>query len=182
MGKSLRLPATMVLLMWAVFALQAWGGMNLAPLGILPRQLWGLIGIFTSPLVHGNVTHLVTNTFPILILGGILFFFYDKVSRPVFYISYFLTGTLIWVFGRPAFHIGASGVIYSLAFFVIMIGFLRKDFKSTIISFVVVILYGGLIFGLFPTQEGVSWEAHLIGAIVGVFSAIYYSTKRRISS
>jgi membrane associated rhomboid family serine protease len=181
-GKNLRIPANMVFIMWGSFALQEWGGLNLAPFGIFPRQPFALLGILTAPLVHGNIVHLVSNTFPILILGGVMFYFYDKVARQVFFICYIGSGILVWLFARPAFHIGASGVIYGIAFFVIFIGFFRKDFKSTLISIIVVIFYGGLFYGILPTQSGVSWEAHLLGGLVGLACAFFFSTKKRISS
>lgn len=180
LGKKFSIPINMVILMWLAFGIQALLDVNLAVLGILPRQPLSLIGVFIAPLIHGNYFHLISNTFPILILGGVLFYFYSKVARSVFFISYFGSSLLVWLFARPSFHIGASGVVYGLAFFIIFIGFIRKDLKSTIISFIIVLLYGGLFYGLFPTEEGVSWEAHLMGALIGIASAFYYSGKRRL--
>lgn len=182
LGKSLSIPLNMVILMWLAFVIQVWLGINLAVLGILPRQPLSLLGIFTAPLVHGSFFHLISNTFPILVLGGVLFYFYSRVARQVFSICYFASSALVWLFARPSFHIGASGVIYGLAFFIIFIGFIRKDLKSTIISVIIVLLYGGLFYGIFPTEEHISWEAHLMGALVGIASAIYYSGKRKLGN
>jgi len=85
---------------------------------------------------------------------------------------------LVWLMGRSASHIGASGLIYSLAAFNITFGFLQKKILNIIVSLVVVFLYGGLIWGVFPTRFYISWEGHLFGAIAGIFLAYMFNKKK----
>ena len=158
-------------ILWAVYALGLILPFDLAILGIYPRSFQGMIGILFGPLVHGNVLHLVSNTLPLLFLGIILFLFYDRIANKVFFQCYFFTNILVWIFARPSLHIGASGLVYGLASFLIFFGVFRKDFKSIVISLIIVVLYGGLVYGIFPQQPGVSWESHLMGALVGLSSA-----------
>lgn len=82
---------------------------------------------------------------------------------------------MVWFFGRAFFHIGASGLIYALAFFLISIGFFERKFKALIISISVLAVYGGMIYTVFDFNQAISWESHLFGALVGVTSA--YSIK-----
>jgi membrane associated rhomboid family serine protease len=170
------------ILMWLVFLAEQYFQQDFGFLGIYPREFSGLIGIFTAPLVHGNWTHLLSNTFPFMFLSGMIFIFYPKVAVRVFFQCYLITGILVWLFGRPFYHVGASGLIYGLAFFLISVGFLMKDFKSISISAIVLILYGGLFYGIFPTTTLISYESHLLGAIVGVATALslFKVSKRKL--
>jgi membrane associated rhomboid family serine protease len=179
-GSSI-VPFRLVFLMWAAFYMEYIVGLPLSAFGILPRTLFGLIGIFTAPLIHGDVLHLVSNTIPMLFLGAVLFYFYNQIGGQVFFRAYFWTNILVWLFARPANHIGASGVVYALAFFLIFFGLFRRDFLSIFISAVVLILYGGVFYGVLPTDPGVSWESHFAGALVGIGSAITFSNKKKVS-
>ena len=87
---------------------------------------------------------------------------------------YFLSGITVWLAGREAWHIGASGVVYALASFHFISGIIRSDVRLLTLSVVVVFLYGGLIWGLFPIDRGISWEGHLWGAVSGMALAVYY--------
>lgn len=174
-------PFRLVFLMWAVFYLEYVLGWPLGEYGIIPRTFQGLIGIFTAPLIHGDVLHLVSNTIPMLFLGSILFFIYPKIGGPVFFRAYFWTNILVWIFARPAVHIGASGVVYALAFFLMFFGFFRRDFLSIFISIIVVILYGGVFYGVLPSDPRISFESHLAGALVGIVSAFTFSSKKKVS-
>ena len=169
-----------VFLMWVVFSIQFFFPINFNGFGILPRTLQGLLGVLTAPLVHGSSVHIISNTIPLLFLGWTLFFFYDNIAKVVFVICYFATNLLVWVFARPSLHIGASGIVYGIACFLIFYGFFRKDFKSLAISVVVLFLYGGMVYGIFPNHPGISWESHLIGAIVGGYTAMYFARKKRV--
>ncbi len=147
-------------------------GINLDFLGIVPRTLFGMLGILTGPIIHGSLNHLISNTLPMLFLGSVLFFFYEPLGRRVFFMIYFIPNILVWLFARPANHVGASGLVYGLSFFLIVFGFVRRDFLSLAISIVVLFLYGGLIYGIWTIDPRVSWEAHAAGALVGTFTAI----------
>ncbi|MFP4092950.1 MAG: rhomboid family intramembrane serine protease [Cyclobacteriaceae bacterium] len=181
-SSSIIVPARLVMLMWAVLLFEYTYKIDFALFGIWPRTISGLLGIITAPLLHGSIQHLASNTIPLLFLGTMIYMFYDRIATRVFLQCYFLPGVLVWLFARPAFHIGASGLIYGLASFLIFFGFFRRDFKSLFISIIIVIIYGGLFYGVFPNHQGVSWESHLMGGIVGFVNALRTSETRRISS
>lgn len=180
LSSSAAIPLRLVFIMWMIFLIQEIYGISLAAFGIFPRAPLGLIGILTGPWVHGNWLHLVSNTFPLLFLGTTLFVFYTRIATRVFFQCYIYTGILVWIFARPTFHIGASGVVYGIAFFLIFFGIFRKDFKSLFISIVIVFFYGSLFYGVLPNQPGVSWESHLLGGLIGTFSSVYYSKYQRV--
>lgn len=87
---------------------------------------------------------------------------------------YLLTGLSVWIFGRRVFHIGASGVVYGLVAFVFWMGIFRRSLKSIILALIVTVLYSGYFFGILPNQEGISWESHLLGGLVGIFTAYWF--------
>ncbi len=141
--------------------------------GIIPRTQRGLIGIVTSPFLHANLRHIVSNTVPLAVLLFVLYSFYPKKAMSVLLICVLLGGALVWLLGRNANHIGASGLIYGLAAFLIVNGFTEQKFVPLLISIAVVIIYGGLFWGLFPSYRTyISWEGHLFGALAGI-SAVY---------
>ncbi len=178
---SSAVPFRLVFIMWLAFSIQFFYQIDLGVFGILPRTWVGLIGIFTAPMVHGSYMHLLSNTFPLLFLGTALFFFYDRIAGVVFFWCYFITNLLVWLFSpRVSYHIGASGLIYGLASFLIFFGLIRQDFWSLLISIVVIIGYGGIFYGVIPTDPHVSWESHLAGAVVGGVTAFQLSDKKRI--
>lgn len=180
-GSSI-IPVRLVFLMWLSFTFQFFYGYDLGFLGILPRTFYGLIGIFTAPIIHGNLTHLISNTLPLLFLGTTLFFFYEGIGRTVFFRCYFITNILVWLFSpRASFHIGASGLIYGLSAFLIFFGLLRKDFVSLSISIVIMVMYGGIFYGVLPFNPMVSWESHLAGAVVGTVTAFNLRGRKRIA-
>jgi membrane associated rhomboid family serine protease len=179
--KSYVVPVRFVLFIWVFYFIGILLPFNLAVLGILPRTLRGLTGIFFAPLIHGSFLHLISNTIPVFFLGFVLYLFYERIANRVFFLGYLYTNLLVWVFGRPSFHIGASGLIYCLASFLIFFGIFRKDLRSVLISVIIIFLYGGLIFGIIPNQPGVSWESHLMGGIVGFVLASGLSKNYRIS-
>jgi membrane associated rhomboid family serine protease len=165
-------PLRLVFLMWLTYWVQVTFSYDLGFLGVLPRNTYGLIGIFTAPLVHGNLTHIISNSVPLLILGIALFLFYPKVSNLVFLICYAMPSVFVWIFARNFYHIGASGLVYALAFFLIALGFFRRDTKSILVSFSVIVIYGGVLFNTSMLSSEVSWEAHVFGALVGIGTAL----------
>ncbi len=180
-GSSI-VPFRLVFLMWLAFSIDFFYGIDFGFLGIKPRSLPGLIGIFTAPIIHGNLSHLISNTLPLLFLGSVLFFFYQRIGRTVFFRCYFYTNILVWALSpRTSYHIGASGLIYGLSAFLIFYGLLRKDFISLLISITIIIIYGGIFYGVFPTDPHISWESHLAGALVGTVTAINLANKKRVN-
>jgi membrane associated rhomboid family serine protease len=164
------------LLLWFVKALEFAGDMSFAHFGILPRTLRGSIGIIAGPLIHGDFIHLFSNTLPLLILGILLFYFYHKIAIEIFLWIYLATGFWIWLLARNAYHIGASGIVYGIASFLFFSGIFRRNNQLMAISGVIIILYGGMLYGIFPdyVETNVSWEAHLMGGIVGIILAFWF--------
>jgi membrane associated rhomboid family serine protease len=136
--------------------------------GVVPRQAIGLLGIPAMPFLHANLHHLVSNTIPLIALL-ILLAGSRAESWEVVAVITVLGGTLLWIFGRPAVHIGASGLVSGLTAFLILTGFLERRFGSLLISLVVGFLYGGsLLLGVLPRLGSrVSWDGHLCGAVAG---------------
>ena len=176
-GSSI-VPIRLVFIMWLAFSMEVFYRIDLGWLGILPRTWSGLIGIFTAPVIHANLTHLISNSVPLLFLGSVLFFFYPKIGGTVFFRCYFITNVLVWLFSpRVSYHIGASGLVYGLSAFLIFFGFLRGQVWSLIISILIFAMYGGIFYGVLPTNPWISWESHLSGAIVGAVSAFDLRSK-----
>ncbi|MCK6617983.1 MAG: rhomboid family intramembrane serine protease [Cyclobacteriaceae bacterium] len=180
LGSSV-IPLRLVFLMWLFFFIEANFSLHFSEYGIWPRSAVGLVGVFLAPMLHGDLLHLLSNTFPLLFMGALLFYFYPRIAGRVFFRAYFWTNILVWLFARPANHIGASGVVYGLAFFLIFFGLFRRDVISLMISIVTIILYGGVFYGVLPSDPFISWESHFGGALVGIASAITFSDKKKIS-
>ncbi len=175
---SLRIAIWLVAAVWMIHLFQVVTGMDFGTLGVYPRKEFGLKGILFSPLIHSGWPHLLSNTPPLFVLTLILFFFYRRAAVPSFFSIYFLTGLTVWAFARDnAFHIGASGVIYGLVAFVFWSGIFRRNVKSIVLALVVVVYYSGMFAGIVPTDEKVSWESHLFGALVGIFVAFWFKNR-----
>ena len=172
-------PLRLCFFMWLVFTIEFYLEVDMGFLGINPRSFSGLIGVVMAPLIHGNFNHLMSNTIPLLVLGGSLFFFFPTIALRVFLQCYFFTNLLVWIFGRPFYHIGASGLIYALASFLVFYGLFKRNFRSVVISVIVIFSYGSMAYGLFSLDDRISWESHLMGAIVGLVSAYIFSKFKR---
>ncbi len=172
--RRLIVPLTFPLIIWIIHLIAYLFNISLSQLGVLPRNFSGLIGIITAPLIHGSFSHLISNTAPLIILGVSIFYFYPKSAYLSFVLIYIGTGFFVWLFGREVYHIGASGVVYGFVSFLFFSGIFRRDNKSIALSLLVVFLYGGLVWGVFPGMKGISWESHLIGGIVGMATAFIF--------
>ena len=149
-------------------------GSNWAHLGVEPKNISGLKGVFLSPFIHGSVKHLFNNVLPLFFLLSAMIHFYDKLSYLIYIIIHITSGCLLWIIGREVFHIGASGVIYGLASFMFFSGIFRRNTQLLAFSLLITFLYGSMVWGIFPetVKKGVSWEGHLSGAIVGFILSI----------
>ena len=157
--------------MWAAW-LVSWL-INLNQFGLTPRQFWpGSVGIIAMPFLHGGLWHLIGNTIPLFILLTLLAGSKAK-SWDITISIILLGGGLLWLFGRSATHVGASGLVFGLISFLIYSGFLEKRVVPVVVALITVFLYGGtLIFGVLPTVgEHVSWDGHLCGAVAGAIVA-----------
>lgn len=172
-------PILFVLIIWLVFWFEVRFGFDFNNFGIYPRDLKGLRGIVFSPFIHGDLSHLWHNTLPLLILSMGLFFFYSNNAWKVLFMGVIFTGCLTWLLGRQANHIGVSGVIYMLFGFLFFKGILAKHFRLIALSFIVVFIYGSMIWYILPVDPKISWEGHLSGLLVG--SILAFLIKRGVA-
>lgn len=161
-------------LMWLVFVPAFFLDLELGHWGLYPRHLFGLRGIITAPLLHADWAHLLSNTFPLILLSAIVFFMFPKAGGRMAAGLYLASGVLAWLMARPAYHIGASGVVYALASLIFFTGMFRHDRNAVAFSLVIAFLYGSMLYGIFPSEGRVSWESHLAGGIAGLIWAFIY--------
>ena len=172
---SLFIPAVFVFLMWLVKFIELLFNLDLSSFGIYPLEAKGLAGIFLSPFIHDNFRHLISNSIPLVVLGTGIFYFYSEVAIKVSFWIYLLTGIFVWLIGRDAWHIGASGLVYGFASFLFFSGIIRKYYRLVALSLLVVFLYGSMVWGMVPDfYLNVSWEAHMMGFVSGIIMAIWF--------
>jgi len=172
--QSLIFPSFFLSLIWLVKIAETVLNKNLIYLGIFPLKWNGLIGILSAPLIHSNFRHLIDNSLPVFFLSLAIFYFYKPVAFKVFFYTWFITGLAVWIGGRSAYHIGASGLIYGFASFLFFSGIIRENVNLLAISLLIVFLYGGLVWGIFPFDYKISWESHLFGAMTGGIIAFFF--------
>lgn len=172
-------PAIISFFLLLVFALEKLMEWDFHTAGIFPRQLSNLWGILTMPFIHSDWEHLFNNTLSFFLLSTSLYYFYNAIASKVLFLSYILSGLLLWIIGRDSWHIGASGIVYALAFFLFFSGIIRKHIPLIAISLIVAFLYGSIVWHLFPWQifDPVSWEGHLSGAAVGLVLSLIYKNQ-----
>lgn len=188
--KTLVIPTFLLVIIWTIFLIE-YSGLGLKGCyGVVPRTLYGIKGIFLSPLFHSSWTHLISNSFPLFFLSFLALLMYDRLAYYVLIFGWFLSGILLWLIGNPPFmddglgcHIGASGIVYLLASFILFSGIIRRERGLMAISAIVILLYGGMFWGVIPeeflptTSNGgnpISWEGHLSGFVVGGFFAYIF--------
>jgi len=145
-------------------------------LGVYPRRVENIGGIFTLVLVHSDWSHLANNVVSFILLSSCLSFFYRQIALKVMFVSCVFSGAILWVIGRDSWHIGVSGLIYSLAFFLFFSGIIRKHVPLIAISLIIAFSYGSLVWHIFPWEvhDPISWEGHLSGGVVGLILSIFY--------
>ena len=169
--------ALFIAVLWAIQVLNWTVGyrLNLA-FGLIPRQIAGLDGIFGMPLLHASFPHLISNTPPLILMGALLA---ATATRALFVVTaaiIALGGALVWLFGNTAIHIGASGLVFGWFGFLVARGLVDRSPVTLAVAMVVGVLYGSILWGVLPGQPGISWEAHLFGAIAGVAAALLVRT------
>ena len=172
--KSLKFSAIILIIIWSVKLFEIVFDYDFTEYGVLPRNFNGLIGILFSPLIHSDVNHLLSNSLPVIILCLLIFNFYSQIAKKIFIYLYFISGLWLWCIGRESFHIGASGLIYAMASFLFFSGVLRKNSQLSAVALLVIFIYGGLFWGLFPIHKNVSWEGHLTGFIAGILVSFIF--------
>lgn len=155
-------------------------GGGLDQLGIIPRQLVGLRGLIFAPFLHGGFSHLVANTVPFLILGFLILLRHRRHFLAITFIIVLISGLGTWLIA-PVYtiHIGASGIIFGYFAFLVVNAWYERSAAAVILALLVIVIYGGLILGVLPTGNGVSWQGHLFGIVGGVVAAFYFSPRTR---
>lgn len=171
---SLKFSAIVLIIIWSVKIFEIVFDYDFTEYGVLPRKFNGLIGILFSPLIHSDINHLLSNSLPVIILCLLIFNFYSQIAKKIFIYLYFISGLWLWCIGRESFHIGASGLIYAMASFLFFSGILRKNSQLSAVALLVIFIYGGLFWGLFPIHKNVSWEGHLTGFIAGILVSFIF--------
>ncbi|MGZ4035093.1 MAG: rhomboid family intramembrane serine protease [Bacteroidia bacterium] len=164
-------PVLFIIILWGIKLYERSANVNLYMYGLYPRKISGLIGIITSPLLHADYSHLISNTIPLLVLGPIILYFYRSIAFQVFFWVYLMTGVWVWAAGPDAYIIGASGLVYGFITFLFFSGIFRKDTRLLSLSLFVTFLYGGAVWGILPIQKGISWESHMLGSLAGIITA-----------
>ena len=162
---------------WIVEVVNFILGHGLTSWGILPRDATGLIGIPLAPFLHGGFWHAVSNTVPLIVLGGLTLTGGERRFWATTTIIVLLSGGLVWIFAREAYHVGASGLVFGYFGALLARGFVERGIATIAIAFVTVVLYGGLLWGILPLQRYVSFEAHLFGLVAGIV-AVYVLRNR----
>lgn len=163
---------SLIALMWGLEVLNLMTGHSLTrTAGIQPRTLGGLVGIPASPFLHFSLFHLLMNTLPFAILGGLICLQDKKLFVEVSLIVIVVSGFAVWLLGRSAVHAGASALIFGYFGFLLASGWYAKDLQSIFIALLVLVFYGGMIFGILPLRAYVSWEGHLSGLLAGILAA-----------
>ena len=159
---------------WFIFLTNEYLDLGLQRFGLRPRDLQGLLGVFTAPLLHSDLEHIFSNTMPLLVSLTAMLYLYPNSSIRVIPMVWLGCGLLAWLIGRPSIHIGASGFVYGLLAFIMLSGVLRRDMRSVGVALMVWFLYGSMIWGVLPIKPRMSWEMHLSGALLGVAMAWLY--------
>ena len=180
--EALKYPLVFLAMMWMVHICKEFTDWDFVYGGIFPRRTYGLVGILTAPLIHGDWKHLFSNSIPFLGLSVVCMYFYRNIALKGFTMIYILTGFAVWLLGNffdenihsNVSHIGASGVVYGLVAFVFWNGIFVRSPRAIVLALVVLVLYSGMFEGILPNQPGISWESHLFGGLVGIFTAYFY--------
>jgi membrane associated rhomboid family serine protease len=174
-------PILFVILIWLIFWVEFRFNIDLKSFGIQPRKLEGISGIIFSPFLHSSLEHLFNNSIPLFLLSSAIFFFYRTISWKIIFLGILLSGLLTWIIGRDSTHIGASGLIYVLISFIFFKGIISKNFNLMALSLIVVFIYGGTIWYIFPIKSNMSWEGHLSGFIIGILLALLFKKNTPIN-
>lgn len=171
------IPITYVIAIWLIYWVEINYNFNFNKYGVFPRTLVGFRGVFLTHFIHSNTSHLFNNSIPLFVLLSSLFYFYKDVAYKVLLFGGVCTGIFTWCIARESYHIGASGIVYLLFSFVFFSGIIKKHYRLVALSFIIIFLYGSMIWYVLPIKDGISWEGHLSGFLVGLYFAIRYRNK-----
>ncbi len=176
---QLKIVFNLFLVVAAIELINTLTGRTLNQFGIIPRTDVGLIGILSAPFIHGNSLHFASNIVPLLLFATLML----EHGRLRFWLGstgiIVLGGLAVWAFGRNSIHIGASGLIFGYLGFLVTAGIVSKELKLLVIALFVGFFYGGMLWGVLPTQEYISFESHLFGLLAGIFMALLIGGAKR---
>lgn len=166
-----------IALLWLLALLDQSFDLQIYRLGIYPQTLSGLRGILFAPLIHGSWGHLLSNSFALLVLLTVLLYGYPHSARPALLLIWLGSGLGVWLLARESYHFGASGLTHGIMFYIFTSGILRHDRPSIALALIVFLLYGGMIWTIFPQQPDISYESHFFGAGCGVLAALLFAQR-----
>jgi membrane associated rhomboid family serine protease len=168
--RALNASLAAVLLVLVAFVVQQ--DFDWRPLAIAPLQAHGLWGLLAAPLLHGSPGHVAANAISLLVLGTLAGTVYPRASVRALPLLWVGSGLGAWLLGTPgSLHLGASGVAHGLGFLIFGLGLLRRDRAAVAAGMIAFMFYGGMLLTLLPPEAGVSWQAHLGGAVAGIVAA-----------
>jgi membrane associated rhomboid family serine protease len=171
---SIIITTAFIALLYLLKTIEVWSGLGLQAYGVYPQQTANLVGIVLAPLIHGSWQHLVANTLPLMILGTLVVYGYPKSRWHSLALIWLFSGVGVWLFARPSYHFGASGLTHGMLFFLFVVGIMRRDKRSIALLMIAFFMYGGMLLSIFPRQEGISWEYHFFGGLGGVLAAMMF--------
>lgn len=161
-----------VALLYAIEFVDQLSNNSLDDEGIRPREGDGLLGILFAPLLHAGWAHLAANTVPLLVLGFLILLSGVGHWVEVSVIVWLVGGFGTWLVGpEHTDHIGASILIFGWLVYLIVRGFFTRRPWQLLLGVVVLLVYGGALWGVLPGQPGISWQGHLFGAVGGAIAA-----------
>ena len=169
--RSIRVVGFLIAILWCIEFVNTLFAHALNDFGIYPREVSALPGIFFWVFLHGSFQHLVMNTMPLIVMGIFVALKGTLRFLIVTLIIIVIGGLGVWCFGREAYHVGASGLVFGYFGYLVALGIYERSLQTLFIASLTVFYYGGIIFGVLPGESFISWEAHLFGLCGGVFAA-----------
>ena len=178
--RAVRIVAAILAVLWIVGLIDwlAFGG-QLEAFGIVPRTSRGLLGILFAPFLHAGFSHLLANTVAFLVFGSLVLLRQERDFWIVTLVGALFSGLGTWLVGHTGVHVGASGVIFGYFGYLLLTGWFDRRIGSLILSVLVFLVWWRTLFGLMPTQQGISWEGHLFGLFGGGLAAHLLARSRR---
>lgn len=161
----------MVALMWVSELADIILSTDLDRFGIRPRRVDGLDGIVAAPFLHDGLGHLIANTVPFVVMGGVIALGNRARFLGVTAIVAVTSGLGVWLTGGAGtLHVGASGLVFGFLTYLVSRGIFARNIGFLLGGVVTLAVYGGVLWGLLP-RPGISWQGHLFGAVGGVLAA-----------
>ena len=174
MGRAMLIACLSLCLLWWVKLAETFFALDLSALALVPGSAVGLAGIVTAPFLHASYIHLFSNSLPVLVLGTLFLYGYPRSWKPALLLIWLLSGVGVWLFARHAPHVGASGVIHGVFFYLLISAIIRRDKLSVALMMVGFFLYGGMVMSIFPTEPQISFEYHFFGAVAGCLASVFF--------